>query len=89
MEISALATVEEFSKRFENNFSFMAFLGVFGCIGFSGNLAWFLDSGATRNMTRMRNVFLSYSELNPGNFVGCNVCTRHRLVVKGVGSVKL
>ena len=54
----------------------MTCLGGFGSMGFSGSLAWFLDSRATRNMTGMRNVFLSYSELNSGSFVGCSVSTR-------------
>ena len=39
-------------------------------------------------MTGMRNVFLSYIELNPYSFVGCGVCTSHRLAVKGVKRVK-
>ena len=47
-----------------------------------------MDSGATRNMIGMRNVFLSYTELSPGSVVGCGVCTRHRLAVKGVGKVR-
>ena len=88
VETSASAEVEEFSERFEREFSFMACLGGFGCMGYSGSLTWFLDSGATRNMTGMRNVFLSYKELSPGSFVGCGVCTRHRLAVKGVGKVR-
>ena len=66
----------------------MACLGGFGCMGFSGSLAWFLEIGATQNMTRMRNVFLIYTQLSLDNFVGCGVCTSHRLVVKGVGKVR-
>lgn len=87
VETSASAAVEEFLEKFEE-FSYMACLGGFGCMGFSGSLSLFLDIGATRHMTGMRNVFLSYSELSPGSYVGCGVCTGHRLVVKGVERVK-
>lgn len=88
VETSASAAVEKFSKRFEKELSFMACFGGFGCMGFSGSLAWFLDNRATRNMTGTRNVFLSYTQLSPDSFVGCGVCIRHRLVVKGVGKVR-
>ena len=57
-------------------------------MGYSGSLTWFLDNGATRNMTGMRNVFPSYTELSLDRFVGCGVCTRHRLAIKGVGKVR-
>ena len=85
---SELVAIAEFSEKFEKEFSLMACLGGIGCLGCNGNLAWFLDSGASQHMIRMRNVFLSYSKLDSGNFVGCNVSTRHVLAVKGVGSVK-
>ena len=88
VETSPSVVVKEFSEKFEKEFSFMACLGGFGCMGFSGSLAWFLDSGATRNMKGMRNVFLSYSKLSPDSYMGCGVCTSHRLVVKGVGRMK-
>ena len=88
VETSVSVEVEEFSERFEKEFSFMACLGGFGCMGYSCNLAWLLDNRATRNMTGMRNVFLSYTKLSLDNFVGCGVCTRHRLAVKGVGKVR-
>jgi hypothetical protein len=39
-------------------------------------------------MTRMRFVFLNFSKLNLGSFVGCGVSSRHVLAMKGLGSVK-
>ena len=44
VETSASAAVEDFSKKFEE-FSFIACLGGFGCMGFSGSLAWFWTVG--------------------------------------------
>lgn len=66
----------------------MACFGGIGFLGCNGNLAWFLDRGASWHMTGMRNVFLSYSELGSRNYVGCGVSTSHVLAVRGVGSVK-
>lgn len=59
-----------------------------GCLAFSGTNAWFLDSGASWHMTRMRLVFLSFIEIDTSSYVGCGANTRHVLAVKGVGSVK-
>lgn len=84
---SESAAIVEFSKKFQE-FSLMAYLGGIGCLRCNRNLAWFLDSGGSQHMTRMKNVFLNYSELDSRSFVRCGVSTRHVLVVKGVGSVK-
>ena len=84
---SESAAIVEFSKKFEE-FSLMACLGGIGCLRCNGSLAWFLDNGASQHMTRMRNVFLGYSKLDSSSYVGCDVSTRHALVVKEVGSVK-
>jgi hypothetical protein len=66
----------------------MACLACIGCLGCTCTLAWFLDSGASRHMTRMRSVFLSFSEIDSGSYVGCGVSTIHVLAVEGVGSVR-
>jgi hypothetical protein len=87
-EVSASTEVVEFTEKFEKEFSLMACLAGIGCLGCTGTLAWFLDSGASRHMTGMRFVFLSFSEIGSGNYVGCGVSTRHVLAVEGVGSVR-
>jgi hypothetical protein len=53
----------------------------FGDIG-----VWFVDSGASRHMTRIRSVFLSFLEIDSDCYVGCGASTRH--AVKGVGCVR-
>jgi hypothetical protein len=47
---------------------------------------WFMDSGYSWNMTRMRLVFLSLSETYSDCVVGSGPDSR--LAVKGVGSVR-
>ena len=47
---------------------------------------WFVDSGASCHMTRMRLVFLSLSEIDSDCCVG--VGTSPQLAAKGVGNVR-
>jgi hypothetical protein len=76
-------------EKFEKEFSLMACLAGIGCLGCTFPHAWFLDNGASRNMTRMMSIFLNFSEIDSSNYVGCcGVRTRHVLVVEGVGSVR-
>ena len=65
-----LVAIVGFSKKFEKEFSLMPCFGGIGCLGCNGSLAWFLDSGASRHMTGMRNVFLIYSDLGSGELCG-------------------
>jgi hypothetical protein len=48
--------------------------------------AWFVDSGASRHMMRMRYVFLSLSKIGLDCFVDSGADSQ--LVVKRVGSVR-
>jgi hypothetical protein len=47
---------------------------------------WFVDSGASRHMMRMRSVFLSLSKIDSDCFVDSGA--RSQLALKGVGSVR-
>jgi hypothetical protein len=86
-EVSASVEVVEFTEKFKE-FSLMACPARIGCLGCTCTLAWFLDSGTSRHMTGMRSIFLSFTEIDSGSYVGCGVSTRHVLAVEGVGSVK-
>jgi hypothetical protein len=57
-----------------------------GCLVFEDIEVWFVDSGDSRHMTRMRLVFLSLSETDSDCCVG--VGTDRQLAVKGVESVR-
>jgi hypothetical protein len=57
-----------------------------GCLVFEDIEVWFVDSRASRHMTRMRLVFLSLLETDSNCCVG--VGTDPQLAVKGVGSVR-
>jgi hypothetical protein len=57
-----------------------------GCLVFEDIEVWFVDSGASRHMARMRLVFLSLSEIDSDCCVGVGIGPQ--LAVKGVGSVR-
>jgi hypothetical protein len=78
------STEVEFTEKFEKELFTMACLANIGFLGCTGTLAWFLDSGASRHMRRMRSIFLSFSNIVSDSYVGCGVSTRHVLAVKGV-----
>jgi hypothetical protein len=86
-EVVASAATNEFAEKFEE-FSLMACLAGSGCLVCADIDAWFVDSGASRHMTRMRSVFLSFSEIDSDCYVGCGASTKHVLVVRGVGCVR-
>jgi hypothetical protein len=82
-EVSTSTEVVEFTEKFEKEFSLMACPAGIGCLGCTCTLAWFLDSGASRHMTGMRSIFLSFTEIDSGSYVGCGVSTRHVLACGG------
>ena len=77
------AELDELMKKFNKEFSLMDFLGDISFLGFRGIIAWFLDSGASRHMMGRMSIFLSFSELDSGNFVGYRVSTR-RVSFEGI-----
>jgi hypothetical protein len=85
-EVSASTKIAEFVERHEREFSLMTGPLGSGCLVFEDIEVWFVDSEASRHMTRMRLVFSSLSETDSDCCVG--VGTGPQLVVKGVGSVR-
>jgi hypothetical protein len=84
-EVSTSSEVDAFVEKFEE-FSLMACLSGSSCLVCMDIDAWFMDSGAYWHMTRMRSVFLSFSEIESDFYVGCGDSTRH--AVKGVRCVR-
>jgi hypothetical protein len=78
--------VADFAKKFEEEFSLMAGPVGSGCLMFEDIESWFLDSGASRHMTRLRSVFLDLTEIDSDCRVNCGVGPQ--LAVKGVGRVR-
>jgi hypothetical protein len=85
-EVSASTEIAEFVERHEREFSLINGPLGSGCLVFEDIVVWFVDSGASRHMTRTRLVFLSLSETDSDCCVG--VGTSRQLAVKGVGSVR-
>jgi hypothetical protein len=59
-EVSTSTEVAEFTEKFEREFSLMTGLSSSGSAEFGDIGVWFVDSGASRHMTGMRSVFLSF-----------------------------
>jgi hypothetical protein len=73
--------VDEFSKKFEQEFLLVSHLS-------SGTIsvgAWLLDSGATCHMTGARELFESFTELDSDVYMELGMGTKH--AVKGSGIV--
>jgi hypothetical protein len=47
---------------------------------------WFMDSGSSRHMTRMRSVFLTFSKIDTDFYVGSGTNTRQ--AIRGFGYVR-
>jgi hypothetical protein len=85
-EISASADIVEFAKRYEKDFSLMIGPVGSGCLAFKDIESWFVDSGASQHMTRLRLVFLNLTEIDSECRVNCGADPQ--LAVKGVGRVR-
>jgi len=55
------AEFDEFTEKFEKEFSLMTCLSGSGCLVCEDIEAWFVDSGASFHMTGMSSMFLSFS----------------------------
>ena len=68
-QLAVTAEVEEFAKKFDQEFSLVS--GISGCD--SNNLAcnhtWIVDSGSTRHMTGLWDSFLSMTKIERGHYV--------------------
>jgi hypothetical protein len=86
LELSASAEVAKFAEKYEREFSLMFGPLSSGGLVFKDIEVWFMDSGSSRHITRMRLMFLSVSDTGSHFHVKSGVCTMH--VVKGVGCVR-
>ena len=55
--MAALASVEELSSRMEDEFALIACM-----VSSTSQCVWYIDSGASFHMTRVREYFSSYKE---------------------------
>ena len=54
--------MEEFSSKFDMEFSLVTLVSSVGSGGFGGDIKWIVDSGASSHMTRIWRVFLNITE---------------------------
>jgi hypothetical protein len=60
LEIAATTTMEDFSSKFDKEFSLVALVSNVSSGGFGGDIRWIVDSGASCHMTRIwKNSLLS------------------------------
>lgn len=86
LEVSVSSKVVEFVERYENELSLMTGHVGSGCLAFKDTESWFVDSGASRHMTRMRSVFLDLTEIDSNCKVNCGASPQ--FAVKGDGRVR-
>jgi hypothetical protein len=88
-EVATTISIEmdAFVEKFNDEFSLVAILSSNNKLAeLEDSGAWFMDSGSSRHMTRMRSVFLSVLETGSDCHVKNGAQTRH--AVKGVGCVR-
>jgi hypothetical protein len=85
-EVSTSTEVVKFTEKFEKGFSLITSLSASGSVVFGDIGEWFVDNGASWHMTRIRLVFLSFSEIHSDCYVPCGDSTRHAMT--GVGCVR-
>jgi hypothetical protein len=66
---STAATVEDFSDKFEKEFSLVTLMSSVRSAGFERKSRWIIDSGASCHMTGIWRIFLSISETGPDRLV--------------------
>jgi hypothetical protein len=86
LEVSASTKVVEFAQRYVKEFSLMTGPMGNGCLTFEDIEPWFVHSGASRHMARLRSVFLNLIEIDSDCRVNCGASPQ--LAVKGVGRVR-
>jgi hypothetical protein len=79
--------MDAFAEKFEDEFSLVISLSInIRLAELEDSGAWFMDSGSSHHMARMRLVFFSVSKTSLDLHVQSGVHTMH--AVKGVGCVK-
>ena len=85
-EIDATTTMEDFSSKFDKEFSLVTLVSTVDSGGFGGDIRWIVDSGASCHMTRIWRAFLIITKTDIDQLVeseGGMVSTVH-----GVGRVR-
>jgi hypothetical protein len=85
-DIAATTTMEDFSSKFDMEFSLVSLVSSVSSVGFVGDSSWIVDSGASCHMTGIWRVFLIITETGPNRMV-VNEGGMTR-VVHGVGRVR-
>jgi hypothetical protein len=78
--------IDEFSEKFEEQFSLVTSLSSSSVAKLEDIGAWFVDSGSSRHMTGMKSVFLSVSKMDLDLHVSSEASTMHAM--KGVGCIR-
>jgi hypothetical protein len=65
-QTTATSTMEEFSSKYEREFSMVTLVSSVGSGGFGCDIRWIVDSGASSHMTRIWRVFLDFTEIGHG-----------------------
>ena len=78
--------MEEFSSKFDNEFSLVTLVSSVGSGGFGGDIRWIVDSGASCHMTRIWRVFLIIKETGPSRLVESEGGMARS--IRGVGKVR-
>jgi hypothetical protein len=68
-QVATSAEVNEFSEKFEKEFSLVSIISSGNSNNFEFDRTWMVDSGATSHMTGMLDSFLFISEIGPGHVV--------------------
>ena len=68
-QVAASAEVNDFSEKFEKDFSLVSIVSSGNSNSFEFDRTWIVDSGATSHMTRMLDSFMFISEIGPGHVV--------------------
>jgi hypothetical protein len=85
-EIASTTTMDDFSSKYDREFSLVTLASSVDSGGFGGDIRWIADSGASCHMTRIWRVFLDFTEIGPGRqVVNEGGMTRD---LRGVGSVR-
>ena len=84
-DVAASAAVEEYVKKFKQEFSLVSIDSSVGSSTFEH--VWVVDSGATRHMTGIYDSFQIITELGPVHFIQTDI-DNTRIIVRGVGTVR-
>jgi hypothetical protein len=68
-DTTTTTTMEDFSSKFDMEFSLVTLVSSVGSVGFVGDSRWIVDSGASCHMTRIWRVFLIITETGPDRMV--------------------